>query len=397
MEKKGGIVGGSLLIAGTAIGAGMLGLPVATAWGGFWPSLFVFFLCWIFMGSTGLLTLEAALWMDRDTNLVSMAEKTLGKPGKIGAWGLYLFLFYTLSVAYISAGGQFIEVFTAGAVKGAMAALLFVTLLGWFVFKGAWIVDRLNSVMMLGLVLSYLGFVWLGFDEVDPDHFGPSRFSLAFLSLPVAFTSFAYQGTIPTLVRYLDRDRKKLYLSVVIGSFIPLLAYGVWQAFVHGIVPHSALLQAARMDQSAIIPLSNALSDPRLPKLAEAFTFFAVVTSFLGVTLGLRDFLADGLQVEKTVQGRILLSGLVFAPPVVISLSYPNIFLTALGLAGGFGCAILLGLFPILMVWQGRYVQHRRGTPLVRGGKPFLALLILFVIFEVGCQIAHLLAFSHQS
>ena len=36
------IIGGTLLVAGTAIGAGMLALPVLTGMAGFVPSLFLF-------------------------------------------------------------------------------------------------------------------------------------------------------------------------------------------------------------------------------------------------------------------------------------------------------------------------------------------------------------------
>ncbi|HKZ00308.1 MAG TPA: aromatic amino acid transport family protein, partial [Rhabdochlamydiaceae bacterium] len=55
----GHLLGGILLVAGTSIGVGMLALPVATAAGGFVPSLLIYLICWIFMMCTGLLILEA--------------------------------------------------------------------------------------------------------------------------------------------------------------------------------------------------------------------------------------------------------------------------------------------------------------------------------------------------
>jgi len=38
-------------------------------------------------------------------------------------------------------------------------------------------------------------------------------------------------------------------------------------------------------------------------------------------------------------------------PPLIINLTYPGLFLKALDVAGGIGCALLLGLLPILMAW----------------------------------------------
>jgi tyrosine-specific transport protein len=43
MNKPGSIFGGVLLIAGSCIGAGMLGLPIITGIAGFFPSLLMFF------------------------------------------------------------------------------------------------------------------------------------------------------------------------------------------------------------------------------------------------------------------------------------------------------------------------------------------------------------------
>jgi tyrosine-specific transport protein len=58
------------------------------------------------MASTGLLFLEVSVWMKQEANIVSMAEKTLGRGGKYFAWITYIFLFYCLTVAYmVGCGG----------------------------------------------------------------------------------------------------------------------------------------------------------------------------------------------------------------------------------------------------------------------------------------------------
>ena len=73
-----------------------------------------------------------------------------------------------------------------------------------------------------------------------------------------------------------------------------------------------------------------------------------------------------------------------FIPPILISIYFPNIFLTALGLAGGIGSALILGLLPILMVWSKRYVKKiKHGGYQMKGGKIYLILLGLFAIFEI--------------
>jgi tyrosine-specific transport protein len=75
------IFSGSLLVAGTSIGAGMLALPVATANCGFIPAVCLYIVCWLFMALTGLLLLEVCLWLPKDANMVSMSYHVLGTKG----------------------------------------------------------------------------------------------------------------------------------------------------------------------------------------------------------------------------------------------------------------------------------------------------------------------------
>ncbi|MCA9749920.1 MAG: hypothetical protein KC414_12500, partial [Romboutsia sp.] len=98
------ILGAVFLIAGTCIGAGMLGFPVATAAAGFYPTLMAFLLVWAIMTFTALAMLEVSLLLDGDTNLISMVEKVLGKRAKKIIWLIYLLFLYSILAAYTSGG-----------------------------------------------------------------------------------------------------------------------------------------------------------------------------------------------------------------------------------------------------------------------------------------------------
>jgi tyrosine-specific transport protein len=74
----------------------------------------------------------------------------------------------------------------------------------------------------------------------------------------------------------------------------------------------------------------------------------------------------------------------------LFAFTYPYVFLEALGYAGGFGCALLLGLLPILMAWRARYYLGMNSKPQLPGGRIVLVLLILFVLFEIGCEVAYM-------
>lgn len=380
------VIRGTLLVAGTSIGGGMLALPVLTSLGGFIPSLFIYLLCWAFMACTGLLFLEISLWMNQESNIITMAERTLGWPGKIVAWIVYLFLFYCLTVAYVVGCGDLVANVFNHLVSEWVGSLLFVACFAPVVFAGAHAVGKVNSFLMLGLALFFCIFVIIGVPFVNLDHLKTQNWTLALLGLPVSFTAFAYQGIIPTLVHYMSFDTKRIRLSILIGSAIPFVTYIIWQWLILGIVPTfgpGGLAEAMQNGDNAVQPLKRFIDHPYVYMTGQFFAFFALVTSFFGVTLGLLDFLADGLKIKKDFLGKLGLCALVFIPPLLIAFSFPHIFLTALGYAGGFGCAILLGLLPILMVWKGRYHLGLKSSYSLWGGKFLLTFLLLFVIFEI--------------
>lgn len=380
---------GILLIAGTTIGGGMLALPVLTSTSGFFPSLLVYLLCWLFMASTGLLFLEVCLWMKADANIISMAESTLGKTGKYFAWILYLFLFYCLTLAYIVGCGDLISELLGQRIPEWTGSLLFVVLMAPWIFSGAHMASRFNVVLMLGLAVSYCAFVVMGWKHVQPELLLYKNWTHALSDFPIAFAAFAYQGTVPTLVSFMHRNAKQSRIAILVGSFIPFIVYAIWQGLILGIIPPFApggLEEALHNGDNAVQPLKNFIDNPSIVIIGQCFAFFALVTSFIGVTLGLFDFLADGLSIKKDNAGKALLSAMIFIPPLIVSFTYPGLFLMALDYAGGFGCSLLLGLLPILMVWSGRYYQGLSSDYALPGGRGLLSVLLFFVLFVLAVQ-----------
>ena len=70
--SAGSVMGGALLFAGTAIGAGMLALPAETAAAGYLPSQACLFGCWLFTYVSSLITLQAT-WIARSTAFLTFA------------------------------------------------------------------------------------------------------------------------------------------------------------------------------------------------------------------------------------------------------------------------------------------------------------------------------------
>jgi tyrosine-specific transport protein len=387
----GHVLGGTLLIAGTTIGVGMLALPVATAPGGFVPAITIYLICWAFMLCTGLLLLEVCTWMPKEANLISMAHRLLGPIGRNICWVVYLFLFVTIMIAHVVGGGDVLREITGNAIPNWAAAILYVLAFSPIVYLGTHSVDRLNLCLISGVAITYILFIVFSIDHVNVQMLKYANWSKSWVALPILFTAFTYQVIIPTLMTYMERNVKKVRLAIILGSSIPLVIYLLWEFLILGIIPiegPGGLIEAGQSGQNAVMPLKQFLNRPILFSIGKAFAFFTLTTSYVALALAFLDFLADGLKVEKKGLKKVLLCLGVFIPPMLIALSYPQIFLVALSYAGGYSCAILFGLFPPLMVWVGRYVKgYSKSGQQIPGGKIFLSILILFVIFELIIEI----------
>lgn len=356
------LIGGILLIVGTSIGGGMLALPVSTAEVGFSNSLFFLMFCWLVMTAGALLVLEVNLRLPPGSNMISMAKSTLGVPGQIIAWVTYLFLLYTLLAAYISGGS---DVFNALLQKAHInlptwvTSVLFTSLFSIIVYKGIKSVDYVNRGLMFGKLGVYALLVVIISPQISPASLTGGSASAFTGMLMVLITSFGFASIVPSLRDYFADDVPTLRRVILLGSLIPLFCYIIWDAVIMGVVAREGEsgLIALMSSEHATSGLSEALYQSIHSSWISAcfgfFTSICMITAFLGVSLGLFDFLADGLKLKKSgYQGKYTLA-LTFIPPLAVVLFNPGIYLHALSYAG-VCCVILLLLLPAVMTWRGR-------------------------------------------
>jgi len=391
IHSMGHVVGGALLVAGTTIGVGMLALPVATGSAGFFPSVGSYVFCYLFMLCTGLLLVEACLWMPRDTSFISMAEKLLGPGGKFVFWCMYLFLFLTVMVAHVAGGADVLRGFSRSLIPDWMAAIIYAVVFAPVVYMGTRFVDRMNMVLISCVALFYLAFLGTSLPSVNLSLLKYAKWENTFIAIPILFTAFSYHVIIPTLVTYLKRNVAKIRTAVILGSFIPFVVYLVWEFAILGVVPSEGphgLIETAAQGKNAVEPLRYFVKRPIIYEIGKYFAFFAMTTSFIPLALSFFDFLADGLKWKKKGIHRVILCVAVFGMPLVITLKYPQIFLVALSYAGGISCAFLFGLMPPLLVWVGRYVKRLpREKKRLFGGKPLLVVLMVFSLLILMGQV----------
>jgi tyrosine-specific transport protein len=393
-SEKGSLISAIFLVAGTCIGGGMLALPVSTGISGFFPSAVIMGCCWLAMTLSALLLLEVNLWMKEGAHVLTMSSTILGPIGRVLSWILFLFISYASIVAYTAAGGSLMRdamgSFLGQPLSKEVGCLCFILCFGGIIYLGNRFVGRVNTVLFVAMIGAYLALISTGLSEVKLELLSHRRWSTSFLAIPILLTTFSFQTMLPSLTPYLKRDVKALRWAVIGGTSLTFIVYLIWQFLVLGVVPVSgphSLIKALEVGEPVTQFVREHVQSTWVSYLAEYFGFFALVTSFLGIALGLIDFLADGLHIKKSGFGKVLLGLLIVIPTFIFAAYFERIFLLALDTSGGFGDSILNGIMPVLMVWIGRYYLHFPNENRVPGGKPLLLFVLAFFIISLAIEV----------
>ncbi|MDF2529201.1 MAG: tyrosine-specific transport protein [Gammaproteobacteria bacterium] len=397
------MLGCVLIATGTAVGAGMLAIPLVTAAVGFKDTAVLLFCCWAVMIFTALLILEVNLAFSENSSFSSMSLQTLGRMGQFVTWLSFLLLLYALDAAYITGGSSllshFIYLVSGRNIPSWINTLLFTIALGVFIVWGTHAVDYLNRFLISfkAIALIVLLIVLMPHIKLSLLLSQTHGIHTILLALPILITSFGFHIVIPSIRQYLGPDPKKLRRVILIGGTLPLIVYLIWDCGILGIIPLTGSSSFASLaEQQGSIGgmlsiLESLLHRSMVSASANLFSDVAITTSFLGVSLSLYDFVIDGFKLNKvSLKGKTLATLLTFGLPVIFALFYPQGFILALNYASLF-VVILLIILPILMTISLRR-QNKAQAYRVKAGKPILwlglalgaALLILEIIIAAG-------------
>ena len=383
-------VGSTLLVAGTMIGAGMLAMPLTSAGIGFGFTIVLLLSLWALLTFSALLFVELYQTAESDAGIGTLAEQYFGKAGRIVSTLVLIVFLYALIAAYVSGGGSLLMDLlpTAGDTGGSnkLAVLLFTVIFGTFIVIGTHSVDKINRVLFFVMIAAFVLVLSLMLPKIQFDNLMamPIDNALMISASPVFFTAFGFHGSIPSLNKYLGGNVNALRRSILVGSGITLGAYILWQLSTHGLLTQNDFLQILQEDATlnGLVKATLAITGSSIIAGAvKLFSTLALVTSFLGVGLGLLECIEDLLKRSfNRSAGRITLGLLTFIPPLIFALFYPEGFILALGYAGQM-FAFYAVVLPVSLVWKARRL-HPHLPYRVRGGNS-----ALFVVLALGVAI----------
>ncbi|PMO24868.1 tyrosine transporter [Vibrio splendidus] len=379
------MMGSSLIIAGTALGAGMLAIPMVLAqFGLLYGTLLMVLICF---GTTyaALLLLEATIKAGGGLGLNSIARKTLGKQGQLLTNGLLYALLICLLMAYILGAGDLLSKLLSNfgvELTATTSQVVFTLLAGAVVASGTGVIDKLNRALFFVMLASlFATMVFLApsmtqenlMQVTSHDHVDLIKTSA------ILFTSFGFMVVIPTLVSYNhEATDKQLRNMVIVGSLIPLVCYLCW---LFAVVGNLSEEQFRSFKNVSDLMAAFEAQSPWVGNVLSTFTGLALLTSFFGVAMSLfnqnRDMFNQNTAVTYCIS---------FILPLAGSLLAADKFLQVLNYAGII--LVFLAVFvPLVMVHKQRFMKVAEDRYSAEGGRPMMLFSLLFGCFLLISQV----------
>lgn len=395
-------LGTTLLVSGTMIGAGMLAMPLTAAGIGFTFTVVLLISLWILLTYSALLFVEVYQTTESDSGIGTLSALYFGNAGRVVSTTVMFVFLYALLAAYISGGGEILMKATQstgllgqeGVIANTSPEMtlkifigIFTVFFGSFVIISTKVVDGFNRLLFFVMLAALVVVMFVMFPKASVQNLMamPLDNALIISAAPIFFTSYGFHGSIPSLVKYMEGDVRGLRIAIVAGSAITLVGYILWQLSTHGVLSQSEFTQILKEKPTlyGLIEACRRITGSEIIASAvQLFSALALVTSFLGVALGLfdctEDMLRKGLHINA---GRLLLGAITFLPPVLFAYFYPD-FIAALSYAGQM-FAFFAVVLPVGLVWKAR--RRYPNLPYrVAGGD--VALIIALVIgIVVAC------------
>ncbi|MDX1303442.1 aromatic amino acid transporter [Photobacterium sp.] len=388
-EKNPSLIGGACIIASVCVGAGMLGLPSAGA--GAWTtwSVFAITLTMVVMTVSGWMLLEAFKHYDLKVSFNTVTKDMLGdKVNMFNNLTVY-FVGGILLYAYITSSGLILQ--DVLGLDSKITSILFVLVFSAFVWHSTRAVDRISVVLIAFMVLSFVfGVSGLAikvdmsilFDTINEK---TSYAPYAMAMLPVALTSFGYHHSVASMRAYYGEERKAKY-AILGGTVIALSLYFLWLFSIYGNLPRSqfgsVIEQGGNVD-ALLAALGSVIESEKVANAINTFSMAAILSSFIGVGLGVFDYLADLFKFEDTKQGRAKTWLVTFLPPLILSLLFPFGFVIVIGYAGA-AATVWTCIIPALLVRKSRLLENGNEGFKAPGGKLMIAFVIGFGVLTAA-------------
>ncbi len=379
----------AFLIIGVSIGAGILGLPLELGLSGFIPALISLIIVWCLMLAVGWTYLYKFMNSKNEiTDYAQLYQQELGSWAKTINSIAYLFTFYCLMIAFISGASSTVVGIIPGLEKipyiDKFIDILFFIIVTSIIVYGMDFMRKFNSFLMILLFLFFFGLIFFIIPKFNVSYLGYIKWSRFPLNMPILITAFGYHIVLPIIYKHSKENNihsKGIIKILFLGTFIVLILNILWIFVILGILPvissgNVSILSSFLKGEPVTVPISKLIESKWIILIALFFSLIAITTSYIGVGAGVMNYIKDLTATILKKRNRFTDSILTFLVPIVITLTYPHLFIEMLNIVGGIGIITSFGILPGIM-------SIKKNNPLYIRYLGWFILVFSILIFSI--------------
>lgn len=293
-----------------------------------------------------------------------------------------MFIHYALLIAYIAEAGDIINQ-SFNLPYQYMGPMIFTSIIGSIVaFGSSSLIEQTNNFFVIIVLVSFASLVSIGLPLIKYNNLLQGDITSLLSTIPVMFVALVYHNIVPSICSILKYDKISIQKAILIGSFIPLLMFLIWNFVILGIDNNSNGLDPVNALRQSNSNNNNIL----VSSFISIFSESAIITSFLGFVIGLMSFYTDIFPNKSNRD--IGLYSIVLIPPLIIAIFNPNIFLNALDITGTYGISLLFGVIPCILAWRLREQYQNLKNFQYQNFIPFGNISLIIILGLTGFVIA---------
>lgn len=323
----------SFMVAGAAIGSGVLALPILAAGPGLINMLIFITLTFIMAYAMGIISINVyARYDNHNVNAATLARDYFGLPGYWLTTVLNVLSMGALAAAYVSAGGDLLvkTILPVFAIKlpPQMGMIIFFAIFTPAFIVGLGLISRINGIIFSLKFICLASGILLGIRLVNPTifEFIPAGMKYLGAGASTMFCIWMMHMVLPLVLKINDWNAVKAKRAMLVGLLIPAGAYIGWILLIFSLVSRQAFLHLETIGDV----MHYALTKPGVPTIIDTFigvfAAITVLTAFLSIGFSLVAFVIDALKWPENAKTRLIATLISFVIPVIIALLFPKAF-----------------------------------------------------------------------
>jgi len=364
-------------LIGTAVGAGIFGLPYVAAKAGFVPALILLAILGAIMILLSLMYGEVTLRTTNKGRLVGYCEKYIGKNGKRIATLITLFALYANTLTYIIISGIFLNALLSNYFGGNefIYGLAMFALISIGIYVNLKVVSVIELLMVIFLLAAMFGIFAKGIIFINVSNLltqSPSQF---FLPFGVILFSLSFISAVPELEYIMKKRQKKIKSAIVASGIATVIIYALFMMVVVGI---SGVNTSEEMFSGLSLFMGNSVIT-----LGLIFGVFAVATSYLMIGINLKEIFRYDYHLSRNKSWALA----CFIPVLIFILGLRD-FITVINftgaVAGGF-----IGILIIIIFYKAKKTGDLKPAYEINVPKIVSTLMVFVFVLGIVYQIVY--------